>query len=133
MLVSSRLGEIVVDALTSDSAQAYASEINLTEAEYVLCRKLGVEAAKSKVESLRNSNYLLVADTERVSRVAAEIKCARALSLADCYTIATAKVTGSKALFAFRERDLQREMKKRAYDVELTFLEDFAEADGSRT
>jgi len=124
MLLSSDPGKAVEEALIADSAEGHSSELNLAEAEYILCRKLGLKAAESKLDNLRNSNYVLIVDTEQASRIAAEIKCSRTLALADCYTLATAKLTGSKALFAFRETELEREMKRRPYDVELIFLED---------
>ena len=124
MLLSSDIGGMVTQALIAESAEAHSSEVNLTEAEYVLCRKLGWETAESKVDNLRRSNYVLIADTEQVSQIAARIKCERALALGDCYTLATAKATSSKALFAFREEELQREMKRRPFDVQLIFLED---------
>lgn len=124
MLLSSDIGGMVTRALIAESAEAHSSEVNLAEAEYVLCRKLGWETSESKIDKLRRSNYMLIADTEQVSRIAAQIKCERALALGDCYTLATAKATSSKALFAFREKELQREMKKQPYDVQLIFLED---------
>jgi len=124
MLLSSDIGGMVTQALIAESAETHSSEVNLTEAEYVLCRKLGWETAESKVDNLRRSNYVLIADTEQVSKIAARIKCERALALGDCYTLATAKATSSKALFAFREEELQREMKRRPFDVQLIFLED---------
>jgi predicted nucleic acid-binding protein len=40
---------------------------------------------------------------EQVSKTAALIKCERALALGDCYALATAKATGSKALFVWVE------------------------------
>jgi predicted nucleic acid-binding protein len=98
--------------------------VNLAEAEYVLCRKLGPETAKSKLNNLRNSNYVATVDTEQASRIAAQIKRSRNIALADCYTLATAKVTESNALFAFRETELEREMKRQPFDVEVIFLED---------
>jgi len=54
---------------------------------------------------------------------AAEIKCERALALGDCYTLANAKVTASIALFAFREEDLDREIKRKPFDVDVEFVE----------
>jgi predicted nucleic acid-binding protein len=124
MLLSSDIGGMVTQALIAESAEAHSSEVNLTEAEYVLCRKLDWETAESKVDNLRRSNYVLIADTEQVSKIAARIKCERALAFGDCYTLATAKATCSKALFAFREEELQREMRRRPFDVQLIFLED---------
>lgn len=125
MLLSSDFGKTVTEALIADSADAHTSEVNLTEAEYVLCRRLGPEISKSKIDNLRNLNYALVTDTGLVSRIAAQIKCKRALSLPDCYALATAKATASNALFAFREKELEREMKKQPFEVEVVFLEDF--------
>jgi predicted nucleic acid-binding protein len=125
MLVSSSLGKTVAEGLLADSVEAHTSEINLAEVEYVLCRKLGHTTAKAKVDALRNSNYALIVDTEQASRLAAKIKCGRTLALPDCYTLATAELTGSKALFAFREVELERETKRQPLSVELVFLEDF--------
>lgn len=124
MLLSSDLGKVVTEALITDSVEAHTSEVNLAEAEYVLCRRVGHEASKSKVDNLRNSNYAPVTDSEQVSRIAAQIKCKWTVSLADCYALATAKATASRALFAFREKELEREMKRQPYEVEVIFLED---------
>lgn len=124
MLTSSPLGNRLMNSLIAYSTRAYTSEVNLAEAEYVLCRRLGYEAAKAKMDKLRKSNFLLIADTEQTSRIAARIKCQRSLSLADCYSIATSKATESKALFAFREQELTREIGRKPEDIEVSFLED---------
>ena len=124
MLAASSLGRYVMDGLLTYSAEVYTSEVNLAEAEYVLCRKLGSAGSKSKVDNLRKSNYVNVADTEQVSRLAAQIKCERSLSLADCYSIAVAKANASKALFAFRERELTREIGRNPAGIPVVFLED---------
>ena len=76
---------------------------------------------------MRASNYFVVADTEQVSRIAAQIKCERKLSLADCYSLATSKATTSKVLFAFREKELVDEIKRDAGEIEVIFLEDILE------
>jgi len=41
MPLSSELGKAVTEALIADQAEGYTSEVNLAEAEYVLCRRLG--------------------------------------------------------------------------------------------
>jgi hypothetical protein len=38
--------------------------------------------------------------------------------------LANAKVTASTALFAFREEDLDREIKRKPFDVDVEFVED---------
>lgn len=47
MLFGTALGEAVVDALASDKTIAYASYVNVSEAEYIICRKLGRELARA--------------------------------------------------------------------------------------
>jgi predicted nucleic acid-binding protein len=85
---------------------------------------LGRTQARSKVDNLVRSNYITLTDAERLYANAAEIKFERALALGDCYTIANAKVTGSIALFAFRDEDMNREIKRKSFDVEIRFIEE---------
>jgi predicted nucleic acid-binding protein len=84
---------------------------------------LGRTQARSKVDNLVRSNYINLTDVAKLYANAAEIKCERALALGDCYTIANAKVTGSIALFAFQEEELDREIKRKPFDVEIRFIE----------
>jgi len=58
MLISSPAGKYVTDARLTNS------ELNLAEAEYIICRKLGQDTSKSKMDKLRASNYFVVADAE---------------------------------------------------------------------
>lgn len=124
MLLGTPVGGMMSDSLLSGSPiTAYTCHFNLSEAEYILCRMLGRTQARSKVDNLVRSNYINLTDAGRLYANAAEIKCERALALGDCYTIANAKVTGSTALFAFREEELNREMEKKPFDVEIRFIE----------
>jgi predicted nucleic acid-binding protein len=124
MLLGTPVGRMMSNMLLSDSpAIAYTCHFNLTEAEYILCRILGRAQARSKVDNLVRSNYINLTDAAKLYANAAEIKCDRALALGDCYTIANAKVTSSIALFAFREEELNREMKRKPFDVEIRFIE----------
>jgi predicted nucleic acid-binding protein len=132
MLLGTSVGQPITQALLSDSITAYTSYLNLSETEYILCRRLGRELARSKVQSLVDSNYVTITDSERLYASAAEIKCERALSLADCYCLANAEVTKSKALFACREEDLTREIERKPFDVEIDFLEDISKPIHSR-
>jgi predicted nucleic acid-binding protein len=124
MLLGTAIGRIMSNSLLSDSPiSAYACHFNLSEAEYILCRMLGRTQARSKVDNLVRSNYINLTDAGRLYAKAAEIKCERALALGDCYTIANAEVTSSIALFAFREEELNREMERKPFDVQIEFLE----------
>jgi predicted nucleic acid-binding protein len=115
-----------LSALLSDSPPitAYTCHVNLSEAEYVLCRLLDRTQARSKVDKLVRSNYINLTDVAELYAKAAEIKCERALPLGECYTIANAKVTGPIALFAFQEEGLKSEMERKPFDVEIGFIED---------
>ena len=126
MLAATPLGQLMNQCLLSDSVIAHTSYLNLSEAEYILCRKVGHELSRSKVENLLRSNYLNVIDMEQLHAIAAQTKCERSLALADCYSLATAKFTKSKALFAFKEEELIKEINKTPGEVEIEFLEDAA-------
>jgi hypothetical protein len=84
---------------------------------------LGRTQARSKVDNLVRSNYINLTDAGSLYAKAAEIKCERALALGDCYTIANAEATSSMALFAFQEEELNREMERKPFDVEIRFIE----------
>jgi hypothetical protein len=123
MLLGTDAGQEISDSLLSDSPiAAYTCYFNLSEVEYILCRKLGRELARSKVDGFVRSNYVILTDMERLYPTAAEIKSERAIALGDCYTLANAKVTGSTALFAFREDDLDKELKKKPFDMRIQFI-----------
>lgn len=124
MLTATPSGQLIVQGLLAGSITAYTSYLNLTEAEYVLCRKIGREQSRSKVASLIRSNFITLIEMEKVHALAAQIKCERALALGDCYSLATAQVVGSKALFAFREEELVKEIGRAQLPVEIGFLED---------
>jgi len=123
MLLGTAAGQVISESLLSDSPiTAYTCHFNLSEVEYILCRRLGREPARSKVDNFVRSNYVILTDVENLYTTAAEIKCERALALGDCYTLANAKVTGSTALFAFREDDLDKELKRKPFDIGIQFM-----------
>ena len=122
MLLGTPQGEALLEALASDSVIAYTSDVNMSEAGYILCRRLGGKVAAAKINALSRSNYISIIDAVRLRDYVIEQKCSRAIALADCYTLATAKVTGSNALFAFKEEELSREISRRPFDVQITFL-----------
>ena len=55
--------------------------------------------------------------------IAGKYKCERAISLSDCFTMAVSKNIGYPALFK-EEEEICQEINKKAFDVELFFLED---------
>lgn len=122
MLDGSGIGAKVTEAVLAGEVTAYASRVSLTEAEYVLCRKVGGARARSAVDDLLASNYLSIEDGPSVHRGAAAIKCDRAISLADCYTLAVAAEASCRPVFLFKEQELLSAMEKKPFAVDPLFL-----------
>lgn len=68
------------------------------------------------------SKVVDIIETGTLMGEAAKVKCERALSLPDCFTLALAKIFNCKALFVRREEEIEREIKRRSFDVEIEFL-----------
>ena len=98
-------------------------ELAITELRYILCRAMGKREAR--VEKLLASGYLLVENVSGLTASAADIKCERALSLPDCFTLSLAKRLSVPCLFARRERELLAETERKAFDVDIAYLEDY--------
>lgn len=52
------------------------------------------------------------------------IKCRRAISLADCYVIALAEKIKGCAVFAKKEKEIIKEIKRKSFAIPIIFLED---------
>ncbi len=123
MLDGSDGGAAMTSRLVGGEVTAFTSYVNLAEAEYVLCRRLGHDVAARSVDDLLASGYVMVQDEPAIHRAASAIKCGRAISLADCYTLAVAEATSSRPMFAFKERELLKEMEKKPFASQPVFLE----------
>ncbi len=123
-LLGEDLGEIARDEVLSRGRRVYYSRVAVSELFYILCRRRGERFAREAVEALIKSGRLSVASSDEVDLEAGAYKCARSVSLADCYVLAVAKVFNATAVFAKRENDLSREASKKLFDVEVIFLED---------
>jgi uncharacterized protein len=118
----SELGRLVYTRLQQQDVEAYTSRINVAEATYVICRKVGHEKAQSAARDLLDSGFISPEDDPRIHTIASEIKCDRAISLADCYTFAVARTTSSVPVFARQEDELARESRKRPFETLPVFL-----------
>jgi len=125
LVYSTPLGLRLKEALYQEDVEAYTSELGVAEVRYVLCRKIGWIQSEARAEKLFSSGYIAVEDCASLIRDASAYKCSRALSLADCFTLALAKKTVGKAVFARKEQELANEMEKLPFDVSIVFLEDF--------
>jgi predicted nucleic acid-binding protein len=118
------LGQRLKRALEDDMVEAYTTELAITELRYVLCRKLGWQQSKERVNKLLASGYFTVEDTSKLINEAAKIKCQRAISLPDCFILALAHKIEGNALFARKEQELADELEKKSFGITLLFLED---------
>ena len=118
------LGQKLRQALENDLVDAWTTELAITELKYILCRKLGWSESSKRVNSLLTSGYFRVEATMKLMNEAARLKCCRAVSLADCFTIALAQEISGNALFARKEQDLTVEIQRKPFDITVLFLED---------
>ena len=72
--------------------KALMTEINLGEVYYLTIRRIGLEPAKENLERLINLPIEIVSPDSELIRNAAEIKAQFAISSADCFAVATAKL-----------------------------------------
>jgi hypothetical protein len=100
----------------------FTSQVNLTEATYVTCRKVGHDKARSAAKDLLDSGYVALEEDPGIHQVAAEMKCDGSISLADCHTFAVGHVTGALPAFAREESELTRESRKRPFETAPIFL-----------
>ncbi len=120
LLSGTTLGMVVLDSIWK--LELYTTPINICEAEYVLCRIVGFEKSRGKIEALVKSNFVSIVPAEEVIHRAALIKCQRAVALPDCFTIALAEHLNVRAMFAYPEKELLREIERKPFDVEILFL-----------
>jgi predicted nucleic acid-binding protein len=122
-----RVGEIARDEiLESMSRTVYHSRLCVSELFYVLCRRRGRRMAVDYTRAFLDSGHSLLCDSDEIDMTAGACKCERTISLADCYVIATAICHHASAVFARHERELDNEIKRKPFDVQVVFLEDLA-------
>lgn len=102
----------------------FCNRLCVSELFYILCRRRGEAFARESVEAFLGTGYVSVVSSDELDMEAGTYKCRRALSLADCYVLALAKLQGAAALFARRESDVRKEIMKRPLDVEAIFLDE---------
>ena len=118
------LGERLRDAILDETIETVTHELAIAELRYILCRGIGNEKAKTRVEKLLASGYIVVEDISELIETAADYKCERAISLPDCFTISLGKERSMPVLFAGREKELTEEMERKPFDLEILFLEE---------
>lgn len=109
--------------LLMEKWNACCTEIAVLEFYYVLCRKLGWDIAKTKLQSLKESLTIRIQPINNLIEVAAQLKCQKSIAIADCLTIALAYEIQGKAIFNHEERELKKAIETKPFDVEIFFLE----------
>lgn len=102
--------------------QGVVNLVTSSELLYVLCRKEGVEKSLSYLKQVHSKAKL--APSEPVAPVAGQFKCKYPIALADCWVLATGKVSGIPALFAFPEKEIQARSELIGREVQIEFLEE---------
>ncbi len=110
--------------LESGSLVPHTTELNLLELSYLSCRREGWAKAESVANSIRESGYFKVHEVQAFLEAAARMKCDRAISVVDCITIAAGETLSIPVLFARHEKELDEELKKHPFKIELSFLMD---------
>ncbi|HDM92378.1 MAG TPA: type II toxin-antitoxin system VapC family toxin, partial [Candidatus Korarchaeota archaeon] len=105
--------------------EVYVAKIVLTETYYVVCRLSGRGVARDLLTSLRESGVIEVVGDDSLDVRAGDIKCARSISISDCYVIALAELVRGAAVFAKRERELEQELEREPFGVDIVFLDDY--------
>jgi len=108
--------------LESGILTPHITDLNLFELHYLICRKDDWTKAKSVVESIRESGYFRVHEAQEFLEAGARTKCERSISIVDCITIAAGEVLSIPVLFARREKEIDEELKKRPFKIDLKFL-----------
>ncbi len=124
LIGGSRAGRRLSELLKADLLRPLTTEINVAELRYILCRKVGQEQSKDVVEKLISSGYLRILPINDIAEEASLLKCRRAISLVDCFTIALGGVSRSRVLFAKHEQDLDKEIRKTPFGTTILFLQD---------
>ncbi len=124
ILAGTDLGRNLMEGLISERLRAITTDLNIAELNYVICRKVGWERSYEIVSKLLSSGYVEVRRAGDFAERAARMKCERSLSLVDCFTISAGESLGISVLFARREGELERELARKPFGVEILFAED---------
>ncbi len=97
----------------------------ILETFYVICRRSTWKIAKTKINALKESHIIQIEPINHLINRASQLKCQRAIGIADCLTIALAESINGKAIFYHKEKELEKTMEKELFDIELIFFDEF--------
>jgi len=105
--------------------KGYCTEMAILETFYILCRKFTWKIAKTKIDALKASNIIRIEPINSLLKKAAQLKCQRAIAIADCLTIALAESIKGKAIFYHKEKELENTMENESFNIEIIFFDEF--------
>ncbi|MHB1867622.1 MAG: PIN domain-containing protein [Nitrososphaerales archaeon] len=114
--------------LQSGAVRAFTNELNLGELRYLICRKAGEQESEETVKNLTESGFFTVSSVGEFISQAANMKCSRSLAFPDCFALSIGELLKIPVLFATRESELLKEIKKKAFKTEILFLDDFVKS-----
>jgi predicted nucleic acid-binding protein len=115
------LGKKFKEKILEEDILLFISEPVVSELYYVICRQKGHEEAKKDIEAVLEG--VEVIEGRDMQILAGKYKCERAISLSDCFTISVSKNLSLPALFK-KEKEIDYEINKKLFDIEILFLED---------
>lgn len=120
----SSLGAYTKMLLRSNAINAYTNEMNIGELRYIICRKSNQQESEIVVNGLVESGYFNVSTASEFMNSAAAMKCERSLAFPDCFVLSIGETMKIPVVFAGREIELIREVRKKPFKTEILFLED---------
>lgn len=125
---------IIFDAINSGSLTALLNPVTISELRYVLWRIYDKLAIKNSDKISKDfCEYIYYHPSVRVLQMSLEllleagsIKHRYALSLTDCFVLATSKLNRCKAVFRHKEDELEPVFKDLSNEFDLVFLQDYA-------
>lgn len=116
------LGKILFQKILSDSQiqEFYIAPIVDTELKYILSRRKGYENA-IKITSEFLKDFTIYSE-EKLRDEAAHLKCNFAISLADCYSLATAKLLDIP-IYMKKEDEIEKVFSELSILVKINFID----------
>ena len=118
---NSKIGNFVRDHIIQNMNidQILIHDLLISEIYYILCRKLGKEAAYHYMENLLS--IATVEDSSELRIAGAQIKCERSISLSVSYACAIAAIYEVPVFFK-EERELEKEKTREEFDFDLYLI-----------
>ena len=110
--LASTIGKKLIDRIINGEIKPYTTTLNIIEAMYVICRLLGMNEAKKRIDLLKESGYIEIISSTNISIEVAECKCLFPISIADCHTLALAKTYRIPPLFYRLEKEFEPIIEK---------------------